>query len=227
MTRRALCPSAPRLLEDYAQQFDGLFGKLSQRRCFREYLQGSLLPRERTKTLAGLVDAALAAGLSFRAVVADCLYGEHAAFEGALWAAHLPYVVARRPSRGSWGPAEAAPPPADAARAVRWGGPRDRGVWQAVVRRFRDGRRATWWAAELTLPGYGADQPPRLVVATTDPAALPASSTWYLATNLPGPGSPQAGEWPLPPADVREVVRLYGLRTWAEQSYKQVKQALG
>jgi len=54
MTRRALCPSAPRLLEDYAQQFDGLFGKLSQRRCFREYLQGSLLPRERSKTLAGL-----------------------------------------------------------------------------------------------------------------------------------------------------------------------------
>jgi hypothetical protein len=358
MTRRALCPPAPHLLEDFARRFDGCFGKLSQRRCFREYLRGLLLPRERAKTLTGLagtepvlgaqappaqrlqwflsesswdadavnarrleelcadpatrpheggvlvidetgdrkdgaktahvapqylgslgkiangivavgslwadedvyyplhvepytpasrlaggkadpgfrtkpqiavelVDAALAAGFVFRAVVADCLYGENAAFEGALWVEHLPYVVALRPSRGSWGPAEAAHTPADAARAVRWGGPRDRGAWQPAVRRFRDGHRETWWAAELTLPGYGPDQPTRLVVATTDPAALPPSSTWYLATNLPRPGSPRATASPLRPAALAEVVRLYGLRMWVEQSYKHVKQELG
>jgi len=29
------------------------------------------------------------------------------------------------------------------------------------------------------------------------------------------------------PADLTEVVRLYGLRMWVEQSYKQVKQELG
>ncbi len=31
----------------------------------------------------------------------------------------------------------------------------------------------------------------------------------------------------LPPADLAEVVRLYGLRMWVEQSYKQTKYALG
>jgi hypothetical protein len=31
----------------------------------------------------------------------------------------------------------------------------------------------------------------------------------------------------LAPASVAEVVRLYGLRMWVEQSYKQVKRALG
>jgi hypothetical protein len=32
---------------------------------------------------------------------------------------------------------------------------------------------------------------------------------------------------PIAPASVAEVVRLYGLRMWVEQSYKQVKHALG
>jgi hypothetical protein len=79
----------------------------------------------------------------------------------------------------------------------------------------------------LTLAGEGPDQPTRLIVATTDPAALPAASTWYLTTNLPRPGSPRAAASPLPAADLAEVVRLYGLRMWVEQSYKQVKQELG
>ncbi len=34
-------------------------------------------------------------------------------------------------------------------------------------------------------------------------------------------------EAPLPAASLQEVVRLYGLRMWVEQSYKQVKHALG
>jgi hypothetical protein len=64
-------------------------------------------------------------------------------------------------------------------------------------------------------------------VATTDPLALPAVSTWYLATNLPRPGSPYAAEDRPAPADLAEVVRLYGLRNWVEQGYKQVKLELG
>ena len=55
MTRRRACPPAPGPLEDYAQQFDDLWGTLAQRRGFREYLQGLLLPRDRNKTLTGLV----------------------------------------------------------------------------------------------------------------------------------------------------------------------------
>jgi hypothetical protein len=42
------------------------------------------------------------------------------------------------------------------------------------------------------------------------------------------PGTPRAAAHPaLPTADLAEVVRLYGLRQWVEQGYKQVKQALG
>ena len=54
MTRRAPCPPAPAPLEAYVQQFDACFASLAQRRAFRDYLQGLLLPRERNKTLTGL-----------------------------------------------------------------------------------------------------------------------------------------------------------------------------
>src|ERR671937_1342417 len=57
MTKRVACPPAPGPLEDYAAQFDTLFGSLAQRRRFREYLQGLLLPRDRNKTLTALVGA--------------------------------------------------------------------------------------------------------------------------------------------------------------------------
>ena len=54
MTNRLPCPAAPGPLEAYAAQFDDRLGTLAQRRGFREYLQGLLLPRERHKTLTGL-----------------------------------------------------------------------------------------------------------------------------------------------------------------------------
>src|SRR4051794_16507724 len=50
MTERRACPAAPGPLEEYA----ALFGTLAQRRGFREYLQGLLLPRNRNKTLTAL-----------------------------------------------------------------------------------------------------------------------------------------------------------------------------
>src|SRR6476620_5526033 len=55
MTARLPAPPAPGPLEAYARHFDPLFGTLAQRRSFREYLQGLLLPRERNKTLTALV----------------------------------------------------------------------------------------------------------------------------------------------------------------------------
>jgi SRSO17 transposase len=57
MTARRACLPAPGPLEDYAARFDPLFRSVAQRRSFREYLQGLLLPRERRKTLTGLVGA--------------------------------------------------------------------------------------------------------------------------------------------------------------------------
>jgi hypothetical protein len=358
MSQRKACPPAPGPLEDYAAQFDHLFGNLAQRRGFRAYLQGLLLPRDRNKTLTALigtepivgaqaapvqqlqlfvsestwdaeavnarrvellmgdaatmphengvlvvddtgdrkdgtktahvarqylgsigkvdngivavttvwadervyyplhvqpytpacrlpkgkndpafrtkpqiaielVDAALLAGITFRAVVADCFYGENDTFEGALSAAGLPYVMGLKPSHGIWAPVDAVHTPEEATRELHWGGPEAPGDWTKVVRRFRDGHEEIWWAVELTFGPYGPDKSRRLVVATTDPATLPRLSTWYLATNLPSPGSPQAVDSPVAPANLAEVVRIYGLRTWIEQSYRQVKQELG
>lgn len=358
MTERVPCPAAPGPLEAYTAQFDLLFGTLAQRRGFREYLQGLLLPRDRNKTLTALVgaepvvaaqagavqrlqfflsesvwdaeainsrrlalllsdpamvphvegvlviddtgdrkagthtdhvarqwlgsigkvdngivavsslwadervyyplhvrpytpaprllkgkkdesfrtkpqlaleliEAASAMGVPFRAVVADCAYGDNVTFEAGLWKANLPYVVSLKPSKGTWAMADQAHTPEDAARRLRWRDPAQPGDWTPVERRFRDGHTQTWYAADLTFSGYGTERLVRLVVATTDPATLPAISTWYLTTNLPCPGSHRAADSPHAPADLAEVVRLYGLRNWVEQGYKQVKQELG
>src|SRR5579883_1563384 len=68
MSQRIPCPPAPGPLEDYARRFDDLFGSLAQRRGFRDYLQGLLLPRERNKTLRALVGAEPVRGAQHREV---------------------------------------------------------------------------------------------------------------------------------------------------------------
>jgi len=358
MTARKPCPEAPGPLEGYARRFDDCFETLAQRRAFRTYLQGLLLPRDRNKTLTALVGtepvvgaqhpaaqqlqyflseatwdaaavnarrlaglltdpatrphadgvlvvddtgdrkdgtktahvarqylgiigkvdngivavtslwadervyyplhvepytpaprlprgkhdpafrtkpriavelvaAARAAGVPFRAAVADSFYGDNVEFEVALHQARVPYVLALKPSKGAWVREGAAATPQDAARRLRWDGPEPPGAWTRVVRRYRDGHRQVWWAADATFAGYNPDGPVRLVVATTDPATLPRLATWYLATNLPRPDGPAAAGAPFPPAALAAVVRLYGLRNWVEQGYKQVKHELG
>ena len=64
-------------------------------------------------------------------------------------------------------------------------------------------------------------------MATADPATLPAKATWYLVTSLPRPGGPREAGSPHPAAPLAEIVRIYGIRNWIEQSYKQVKDELG
>jgi hypothetical protein len=353
MSARRPCPPAPGPLEDYAQRFDALFSSLAQRRGFRDYLQGLLLPRDRNKTLTGLagaepitgaqhrqvqrlqwfltesswdhrvvndrrvrllcedpataphrrgvlvvddtgdrkdgtatahvarqylgsvgkidngivavtslwadarcywpvhavpytpasrllggerdpgfktkpqlavelVEAAQQAGIGFRAVVADCAYGDNSGFTQALSAAGAPFVLALKPRKGTWAPAEAAHTPTEAASDLGWQGSSKPGSWRRVTRRFGDGHTETWWAADAQLGGWGPDRRLRLVVASTDPARLPGHSTWYLVTNLPRPATRRAQQ-----ANLAEVVRLYGLRNWVEQGYKQVNGELG
>jgi len=96
-----------------------------------------------------------------------------------------------------------------------------------VVRRFRDGHEEDWWALEVVVQPDGPDKQYRAVVVTTDPQHLPPLTTSNLLTNLPAPGTARAVTSPLARASLAEVVRLYGLRMWVEQSYQQVKQALG
>jgi SRSO17 transposase len=73
MTKRLACPPAPGPLEDYAARFDTLFGSLAQRRGFRAYLQGLLLPSDRNKTLTALAGAEPVLG------------AQHAAVQGLQW----------------------------------------------------------------------------------------------------------------------------------------------
>jgi hypothetical protein len=195
----------------------------------RHFAKGKSDPEFRTKLAIGaeLAVRARAAGFCFRAVVADSACGDQDGFRAGLAEAGLPFVMALRPRRGTWARAADAHTPVDAARALAWAGPDDPGDWQLVTRRFRDGHAETWYAADATLGGWGPDGVRRLVVATADPAALPGKATWYLVTNLPRPGGPRETDSPHPAAGLAEIVRLYGIRNWTEQSYKQVKDELG
>jgi hypothetical protein len=169
-----------------------------------------------------LVRAARQAGIRFRAVVADCFYVDNPGFTDALTAANIPFVLALKPRKGSWAPADQAHTPVEAAGELGWRSPNRPGQWRRIQRRFRDGHTETWWAADAQLGGWGPGRRLRLVVATTDPARLPGHSSWYLLTNLPRPATRRGQQ-----ADLAEVVRLYGLRNWVEQGYKQVKGELG
>jgi SRSO17 transposase len=194
---------------------------------------GKQHPAFRTKPQLALelVLAARAAGIPFRAVVADSRYGEHPEFKRTMWRADIPYVLAVKPSQIVWTPPPEPESPWEAADRLRWTAHNDAqhpGAWTAVIRCFHDGHTETWWAVDLRLGSYAPEYPTRLVVATSDPRTLPQASTWYLVTNLPLPGTTRAAAQPaLPAADLSEVVRLYGLRQWVEQGYKQVKQELG
>lgn len=375
MTQRQAVAPAPGPLEAYAQQFDALFSKRSQREAFRRYLAGLLLPAERNKTLTALANAepivgaqqpavqalqwflsestwnaaavtqrrvevlradpatapdaagvlvidetgdrkwgtktahvgrqylgsigkvdngvvsvsslwadeqvyyplavepftpkqyfargtadsayrtkpqialdlvrqAVAEGLPFRAVVADSFYGENDGFRSGLAQAGRGYVLALRPSHAWWAPVGTVNSLVEAAQTAAWAGPEAPGDsregeaeprssgppptgWQPVERPFRDGHRERWWALEVNVGPYGPQRYQRAVVATTDPATLPDLTTWYLVTNLPAPAANPPIAAALPLADLAEVVRLYSLRTWVEQSYKQVKGTLG
>ncbi|WP_345663459.1 transposase, partial [Streptomyces iranensis] len=167
---------------------------------------------------AGLARRATQAGVDFRAVAADCAYGDQDGFRGELAGAGLPFVMALKRRRGTWAYGPDAHTPVDAARGLAWHGPGRTGDWTAVSRTFRDGHTTTWWAADASLGWWGPEGTTRLVVATTDPDTLPEKSTWYLATNLPRPGSPREADTAQPAADLAEIVRIYGIRNWIEQS---------
>ncbi|USI92982.1 transposase (plasmid) [Rhodococcus pyridinivorans] len=185
-------------------------------------------PGFRTKLAIGadLAVRSREAGFVFRAVVADCVYGDQDGFRGELADAGLPFVMALRPHRGTWAYGPDAQTPVDAARTLAWGGPGDPGDWQVVTRSFRDGHTESWWAADATL-GWGPDGACRLVVATADPKTLPDRATWYLITGLPRPGGTREDQSPYPAADLAEITRIYGIRHWIELSYKQITGELG
>jgi hypothetical protein len=183
--------------------------------------------RTKLKIAEELVEQAMEKGIPFRAVVADSFYGEDREFKRSLGESAVGYVLALKKSHCWWpmeGPIGAL---WQAAEAAGWKGAEEPGDWTRVARTFRDGHREVWWALEVEAGPYGTERAQRALVVSPEPATLPDLATWYLTTNLPAPGSERETEGDLPAADLAEVVRLYGLRMWVEQSYKQVKHVLG
>jgi hypothetical protein len=173
------------------------------------------------------VERAVEMQIPFRAVVGDILYGEHRKLKEGLEDRRIPYVLALKPSHAWWHRVGEVGWVEGVALSAHWGGPEDPGEWVELERRFRDGHTETWWALEAECAPYGPEKTSRLVISTTDPASLPHLTSWYLATNLPAPDSKRAEHSELGAADLAEIVRLYSLRSWIEQSYKQVKNSLG
>src|ERR671921_2633275 len=190
---------------------------------------GKTDPAFRTKLqIAGrLVERSVGMGVPFRAVVADSFYGEDRGFKRSLEGLGVAYVLSLKKSHSWWHAPGTIGALWEDALGAGWESAEEPGRWRKVVRTFRDGHRQEWWALEAEAGPYGTERSKRALVVTTDPEGLPDLATWYLTTNLPAPGSGRENESDLAPAGVEEVVRLYGLRMWVEQSYKQVKHALG
>ncbi len=193
------------------------------------FAKGKQDPAFRTKLVIArqLVERALSDGLPFRAMVADSFYGEDRTLRRELRTLGVPYVMALKPSHAWWHPEDVAGTLQDVAHEAGWVSAEQPGQWRRITRTFRDGSQEDWWILEVVAGPYGPDKTERAIVATTDPESLPDLSTCYLVTNLPALTERPGTEPPLPPASLQEVIRLYGLRMWVEQSYKHVKHALG
>jgi SRSO17 transposase len=166
-----------------------------------------------------LIDAARSAGIPFRLVVADSVYGESSQLEAHLVSAGIPYIMGLRPSHGTWQVVEDPrhPPaftPAEAAARL------PARAWEYTVRYDTHGAALVRYVAELDLgmgmSGYGPTKGFRLIAATLDPATLKPENTWYLATTLPRAEASPA-----------QVYELYRLRDWIEHYYKPAKHELG
>ena len=142
---------------------------------------------------------------------------------GALGAAKVPFVLALKPRKGTWAPADEPTRRSRRPASSAGSGPAGPGGGGGSTRRFRDGHTETWWAADAQLRGCGPDRPMRLVVATHRPGHA-ARAQHLVPADQPAPARPTP---PRPAADLAEIVRLYGLRNWVEQGYKQVKGELG
>jgi SRSO17 transposase len=183
--------------------------------------------RTKLKIALQLVERAIQEGIPFRAMVADSLYGEDRALRRGLPQLQVPYVMALNPSHAWWQPEDVAGTLQEVAHEAGWVSAEQPGQWRRITRTFRDGHQEDWWVVEIVAGPYGPDKTERAIVATTDPLTLPDLCTWYLVTNLPAPPERPGTDLPFPPASLEELIRLYGLRMWVEQSYKQVKHALG
>lgn len=143
-----------------------------------------------------LIQDLAAQGFHFSVVLADSLYGESSDFTSALRRLGLQFVVAIRSNHVVW------TFPGQRVRRTRW---------RPFERVFTDGSAQQRFIREIV---FGQRHPTRFFEITTDPATLPAETTWDLMSNLPGKIE-------------RTVGNTFGLRTWIEYGFKQAKDELG
>jgi len=137
-------------------------------------------------------------GFRFSLVLADRLYGESHPFLNVLDELKLPWIVAIRSNHGVWMPQEA---------QIRYSS------WQPFERVFANGETETRYIQEII---FGRRLQWRYWALTSDPALLPANSTWMVMSHLS-----------LEQDDASFIGNLYGLRTWIEYGFKQCKNTLG
>jgi SRSO17 transposase len=148
--------------------------------------------------LAGEIIAELRdKGFNFQVVLADSFYGESNNFCKVLNEYNLQYVLAIRSNH------KVCMPDNEEATAREW---------KEFDRIFINEKTEIRYIKEISLENQYQDV--RCWIITTDKDKLPKASTTYIMTNLPG--------------DVRQSVgNTYGLRTWIEYGFKQIKNELG
>jgi hypothetical protein len=184
------------------------------------FAKGKQDPAFRSKLVIArqLIERARQQALPFRAAVADSFYGEDRTLRRELRSLRVPYVLALKPSHAWWHPEAAAGTLQDVAHEA---GPVACSAARKMGAQHQDVSR--WEHAELV----GRGDRGRAVWAREDGTGhrghhrsreLPDASTWYLVTNLPAPTERLGTQPPFAAASLQEVIRLYGLRMWVEQS---------
>jgi SRSO17 transposase len=136
-------------------------------------------------------------GFKIKMVLGDSEYGESASnFMSVLKKENLNFVMAIRSNHGMWLPV------GQRVRANKW---------RKFERVFYTGKTEIRYIREII---FGKKREIRYWEITTDKETLPANSTWYIMTKVPG-------------IKYKEVGNLYGLRNWVEYGLKQSKNELG
>jgi SRSO17 transposase len=248
MTRRYPVSPAPGPLEEYAACFDDLFGARAQRHAFRRYLEGLLLPAERNKTLTALANTEPVIGAQRKEAQSLQWFLSESRWDSQqINERRLELMVADAASA----PSEEGVLVIDEHGDRKWGKKTAHvgRQWLANIGKTENGvvSVSSLWADErIYCPVYfepytpahhfeGGKQDPHfrtklkiasqlveLAVGEDVPFRAVVADSFY--------GEDEAFKQSLSElevADLSEIIRLYGLRMWVQQSYKQLKHVLG
>ena len=135
----------------------------------RWFEKGKKDPKFRTKPqiALALVQREVKERLPFRAVVADCFYGENPEFVSGLQDLQsnesgngipVGFVLSLKRSHCWWHSEGEVGSLLEAAQAAPWNEATKAGGWKPVVRTFADGHEEIWYALEVQTRFYGPEQ---------------------------------------------------------------------